>query len=58
MSPQTAMGTETPVRHRILSGRGDGGGGGGDGPRKLQHSSRTVGGSGAEDVLTCFVLGF
>lgn len=46
------MGTETPVRHRILSR-------GGHGPRKLPHSSVMVGGCwAAADGLTCFLLGF
>lgn len=46
------MGTETPVRHRILSR-------GGHGPRKLLHSSVMVGGCwAAADGLTCFLLGF
>lgn len=52
MSPQAAMGTETPVRHRILSR-------GGQGPRKLPHSSVMVGGCwAAADGRTCFLLGF
>lgn len=49
--PQTALGTETLVRPRILSP-----GVGGSWAGKLQHSSVMEGGWGVEDGLTCFLF--